>query len=622
MSGVLQRRLSIGAEPSNEGVHFRVWAPSRHSVELIIDQSRIIALAADDAGYFAGLAEFAKPGMRYQFRLDNGDRLFPDPASRFQPEGPHGPSQIVNPCSYRWKDAGWQGVRIEGQVIYEMHIGTFTSEGTWNAARTLLPRLADTGITLLEIMPVAEFPGGFGWGYDGVALFAPTRLYGTPDEFRAFVDDAHGLGLGVVLDVVYNHLGPDGNYLREFSSHYFTDRYDNEWGDAINFDGDNSAAVRDFFISNACYWIDEFHLDGLRLDATQQIFDNSPDHILAVISRETRRAAGRRSIVLIAENEPQCSELVRLADGGRRVDGVWNDDFHHSARVALTGHNEAYYSDYCGSPQEFISSVKWGWLYQGQYYTWQKKDRGTYALDLPAACFVVYVENHDQLANSARGMRLHQLTSAARYKAVATLMLLGPNTPMLFQGQEYGSSAPFLFFSDHNKGLAESVARGRSEFLGQFPSVANSHTEFIMGSPSERATFERCKLDHGEFETNRHWVNFHKDLLKLRKEDPVFRAQQSQRIHGAVLGPEAFLLRFFGGSDGDRLLLVNLGRDLHLRPSPEPLLAPPANGRWELMWSSEDARYDGAGSAPARKEGTWNIPGNCAVVMYERSSSD
>ena len=622
MSGLLQRRLAIGAEPSNSGVHFRVWAPSRHNVELIIDQSRTIALEADGAGYFAGLAEFAKPGMRYQFRLDNGDRLFPDPASRFQPEGPHGPSQIVNPYSYRWKDDAWPGVRIEGQVIYEMHIGTFTSEGTWNAARPLLPRLADTGITLLEIMPVADFPGSFGWGYDGVAMFAPTRLYGTPDEFRAFVDDAHGLGLGVILDVVYNHLGPDGNYLREFSPHYFTDRYDNEWGDAINFDGERSAGVRDFFISNACYWIDEFHLDGLRLDATQQIYDKSPEHVLTVISRETRRAAGRRSIVLIAENEPQRSELVRIVDGGQRVDGVWNDDFHHSARVALTGHSEAYYSDYCGSPQEFISAVKWGWLYQGQYHTWQRKERGTYALDIPAASFVVYVENHDQLANSSRGMRLHQLTSAARYKAITTVMLLGPNTPMLFQGQEFGSSAPFLFFSDHNKGLAASVERGRSEFLEQFPSVAHSHTEFIMGSPGERATFERCKLDQREFETNCHWVRFHKDLLKLRREDPVFRAQQSQRIHGAVLGAEAFLLRFFGGSDGDRLMLVNLGRDLHLRPTPEPLLAPPANGYWEPMWSSEDPRYGGAGSAPTRKDGTWNIPGNCAVVMYERSSRD
>src|SRR5262245_26170458 len=254
--------------------------------------------------------------MQYRFRLDYGNRLFPDPASRFQPEGPHGPSQIVSPYSYRWKDDSWPGVSIEGQVLYEMHIGTFAKEGTWNAARELLPELAAVGITLLEIMPVAEFPGRFGWGYDGVNLFAPTHLYGAPDDFRAFVDRAHALRLGVVLDVVYNHLGPDGNYLKEFSQAYFTNRYENEWGEAINFDGDNSAGFRGFFLSNACYWIEEFHLDGLRLDATQQMFDSSPEHILASITREARHAARKRSIVFVGENEPQRARLARSLEAG------------------------------------------------------------------------------------------------------------------------------------------------------------------------------------------------------------------------------------------------------------------------------------------------------------------
>jgi maltooligosyltrehalose trehalohydrolase len=620
---IVQRRLPIGAEPQEDSVHFRVWAPSRKRVEVVLEGSQNIELEREPSGYFSGASDSARPEMRYQFRLDGDSKLLPDPASRFQPEGPHGPSQIVNSSRFAWTDDRWRGVHIEGQVIYEMHIGTFTQAGTWNAAREHLSELAELGITLLEIMPVADFPGNFGWGYDGVNLFAPTRLYGTPDEFRLFVDRAHALGLGVILDVVYNHLGPDGNYLREFSATYFTDRYENEWGDAINFDGENSGPVREFFLSNARYWIEEFHLDGLRLDATQQMFDSSHEHIVAAINRETRRAAGSRSIVLIAENEKQHARLARRGDeGGFGLDAIWNDDFHHTARVALTGHSEAYYCDYSGSPQEFISAVKWGFLYQGQYYIWQRQRRGTPALDLSPASFVTYIQNHDQLANSANGSRPHELSSPGRYKAITALFLLGPNTPMLFQGQEFGSRTPFLYFSDHNKDLAERVQQGRAEFLSQFPSVARAHTEFLMGEPNDRATFERCKLDIGERSRNPHWLALHADLLKLRRDDPVFHAQRADWIHGAVLSSEAFLLRFFGGSFGDRLMLINLGRDLHLRPAPEPLLAPPAGAQWEVMWSSEDARYGGSGSAPMRKSGTWNIPGHAAVVMYERRIGD
>ena len=413
MSTVLQRRLPVGAEPIDEGVHFRVWAPRRKRVDVVIEGSRAIALERESNGYFSGIVEFARDSMTYQFRLDGGDQLLPDPASRYQPAGPHGPSQIVSSKSYRWHDDRWRGIRIEGQVVYEMHIGTFTSEGTWAAASEVMPELAKTGISLLEIMPVADFPGDFGWGYDGVDLFAPTHLYGTPDDFRSFVDKAHSLGLGVILDVVYNHFGPDGNYLKQFSEHYFTDRYENEWGDAINFDGPDCGPVRDFFISNVRYWIDDFHLDGLRLDATQQIFDQSPEHILAAMTREARRAAGSRSIVLVAENEPQDAKLVRDAEhGGYGLDAIWNDDFHHSVKVALTGQNEAYFSDYAGTAQELISLTKWGFLYQGQYYTWQKTNRGSYALDLKPASLVTYTENHDQLANTAYGSRLNEQTTS------------------------------------------------------------------------------------------------------------------------------------------------------------------------------------------------------------------
>jgi len=359
MPTAVQRRFPIGAEVLAGGVHFRVWAPIREQVEVVLGVTRAVPLEREAGGYFSSLVDFAQPGMRYQFRLDRGQRLFPDPASRFQPEGPHGPSQIVNPSLYRWNDDTWTGLRLEGQVIYETHIGTLTPEGTWTAAHEVLPTLAEDGITLIEIMPVAEFPGEFGWGYDGTAFFAPTHLYGTPDDFRAFVDKAHSLKLGVILDVVYNHFGPDGNYLKQFSPAYFTNRYANEWGEAINFDGLDSEAVREFFISNSGYWIEEFHLDGLRLDATQQIFDHGPRHVISAITQEARRAAGPRSILMIAENEQQNPKLIQgIEEGGYGLDAIWNDDFHHSAQVAVTGRSEAYYSDYCGTPQELISVAK------------------------------------------------------------------------------------------------------------------------------------------------------------------------------------------------------------------------------------------------------------------------
>jgi maltooligosyltrehalose trehalohydrolase len=309
-----------------------------------------------------------------------------------------------------------------------------------------------------------------------------------------------------------------------------------------------------------------------------------------------------------------------VLEDGYGLDGLWNDDFHHTGLVALTGRNEAYYSDYCGSPQELISAAKWGFLYQGQFYTWQRKRRGRPALDLEPASFVNFLENHDQIANTPYGQRPHRMTTAGRYRAVTALLLLGPGTPMLFQGQEYGASTPFLYFADHSKDLAGLVQQGRGAFFSQFPSVAYSHIEFAMGAPHERTTFEKCKLDDAERRANNPIRTLYKDLLRLRREDPVFRAQRSDWLHGAVLGPEAFVLRFFGEQHGDRLIVVNLGLDLRLRPAPEPLLAEPMNGCWEMLWSSEDPAYGGAGRSPMRSSGTWNIPGHCAVVLYEKCS--
>ncbi len=517
---------------------------------------------------------------------------------------------------FGWTDQDWAGVPRTGQVLYEMHIGTFTPQGTWAAAAQQLPELAELGITVIELMPVAEFPGRFGWGYDGVDLFAPTRLYGTPNDFRAFVDQAHQHGLGVILDVVYNHLGPDGNYLKQFAEDYFTDRYQNEWGEALNFDGEHSTPVREFVTTNAAYWVEEFHLDGLRLDATQQMFDASPNHIVAAISRRVREAAPHRRTYLVGENEAQQAKLVRpFEESGYGLDALWNDDFHHCAITALTGRNEAYYSDYRGSPQELISAAKYGYLYQGQWYSWQKKNRGSPAFDLTPEQFINYLQNHDQVANTFNGRRLQHLGSPGCFRALTALLLLGTATPLLFQGQEFGASNPFVYFADHETDLNKLVAAGRQQFLRQFPCLASQESHSYLADPAAEETFQRCKLDFSERQTHAQIYLFHRDLLRLRREDPVLSGRLRAGFDGAVLGPEAFLLRFFGKKESDRLLLINLGLDLPLKPAPEPLLAPPEGHAWTLKWSSESPKYGGCGTPALAVDADWRALGNAAVLL-------
>ena len=616
----VSRRLPIGAEVRSNATHFRVWAPVCRSVEVVIEGAATHPLSAEPDGYFAAEVGGVRAGARYRYRLDGNKSLYPDPASRFQPDGPHGPSEVIDPTTFRWTDADWKGVPLAGQVIYEVHVGTFTREGTWAAAARELPELAAAGITCLEVMPVADFPGRFGWGYDGVNLYAPTRLYGCPDDFRRFVNEAHRHGIGVILDVVYNHLGPDGNYLKPFAPAYFTDKYKTEWGEAINFDGPDSGPVRDFFAGNAAYWINEFHLDGLRLDATQNIYDDTPDpgkHIIGEIGRRVRAAANGRATILVAENEPQDPTLVRPLDrGGFGLDAVWNDDYHHSAMVALSGRNEAYYTDYLGSPQEFVSAIKYGYLYQGQWYSWQENRRGRPGLDVSPVAFVTFTQNHDQVANSGRGLRAHQLTSPARYRAMHALTLLAPGTPMLFQGQEFAASTPFLYFADHQPDLAKLVQAGRAEFLAQFRSLTDPKMRSVFAPPHTAETFERCKLDFADRERHAPAYQLTKDLLRLRREDPVFRLQRYRGLDGAVLGPQAFVLRYFTDDGRDRLLLVNFGRDLWLKTCPEPLLAPPAGTQWDVVLSTEDPAYGGSGAGPVvtNDEG-WRVPGEAASAL-------
>jgi maltooligosyltrehalose trehalohydrolase len=602
----------VGAQLHSAGVAFRVWADAHKSVSVRIN-NQDHQLTPESAGFFSADIAGVREGDRYSYFID-GKGPFPDPASRFQPEGPHGPSQVVDPSLFSWTDHSWPGIHPRDQIIYELHIGTFTSAGTYCAAIDQLPQLVELGVTAVELMPVAEFSGSFGWGYDGVDLFAPTRNYGSPDDLRAFVNAAHAHKLGVLLDVVYNHLGPDGNYLSMFADHYFSRERNTEWGAAINFDGEKCGPVREFFAANAAYWIREFHIDGLRLDATHSIYDTSKVHILADIARSSRRAAESRSIIVIAENEAQHADLIRPeSKGGCGLDAIWNDDFHHSTVVAATGVREAYFTDFLGSAQELLSCLKYGFLYQGQWYTWQKQRRGTPALDIDPPALVAYIQNHDQIANSAYGLRLDKLTSPGSYKALTALLLLAPSTPLLFQGQEFASSAPFLFFADHEPKLAELVRKGRAEFLSQWPSLSTGKVKY--DDPSSRGTFEKCKLDFSERETHSQIYALHRDLLQLRKHEPLF-SRQDRQFDGAVLSAEAFVVRFFSSDfRDDRLLVINLGAQLYFSPSPVPLLAPPLDAKWQVLWSTEDPKYGGVGTPPLDSDLNWIIPAQSAVVL-------
>ncbi|RDJ02993.1 malto-oligosyltrehalose trehalohydrolase [Rhizobium grahamii] len=617
--GSSKRRYPVGAEIVNGVTSFRIWAPNHPTASIVLGSGMEYPMYREEDGYFSLEVDALETGTLYQIRLGDEPECLPDPASRFQPEGPSGPSMLVDSSSYQWQATDWLGVSPNGQVLYEMHIGTFTPEGTYAAAAGKLPLLKDLGITCLELMPLNEFLGEFGWGYDGVLPYAPTRLYGHPDELRSFIDSAHQSGIGVILDVVYNHFGV-GEKFSAFSTDYFTDRYFNEWGSSVNFDGENCQGVREFISKNAAYWIDEYHLDGLRLDATQALFDASTEHVVTLISREARAAGGRRSIYLLAENEPQDTGLLRaIEEEGMGLNAAWNDDFHHSAMVAATGKMEAYYHDHRGHAQEFISAAKYGYLFQGQRYDWQNAPRGTPGFHLHPECFVHFLQNHDQIANSARGLRVNQLTSPARLRALTALLLLGPQTPMLFQGQEFGATTPFYYFADSRGEMIDQVRRGRIEFLKQFPSLKDPDFENNMPLPSDRLTFERSKLKWDEYVANEHLVALHRDLLVLRR-DNIFGGQKGRRaVDGSILDRSALLLRFFADNpEEQRLLLVNLGHDLSIHSRPDPLLAPPRDCQWNVEWSSEDMNYGGSGRRPMDLQHRWGLPADCAVVLAPR----
>ncbi len=607
-----RRRRAIGAElvtiGGTRGVHVRVWAPTHERVTLVVEtvpSPEHHVLIPEGTGHHSLFVPGLAAGTLYRFRLGASDALVADPASRFQPGGPFGPSEVIDP-TFAWTDGAWRGVPPEKHVLYEMHVGTFTPEGTWAAAAEQLQALADIGITTLEIMPINEYAGARNWGYDGVNWFAPARNYGRPDDLRRFIDRAHACGLAVILDVVYNHFGPAGNTMFEWCPDYKRDTA-NEWGDELAFDGPTAAGMRELVVENAAYWIDELHFDGLRLDATQAIRDDSGDHILALLSRHARAAAPERHVFLVAENEPQDRSMI---DHG--IDALWNDDFHHAARVALTGVRDGYLHDYRGTPQELLSAVKHGFLYQGQLYPWQKNPRGTPTRGLARSCFVQFLENHDQVANIGFGERLVEMVDAGLWRAMTALLLLSPQPPMLFQGQEYGSRAPWNFFADHGGELQRSIREGRAKFVAQFARSATPEAQAALHDPCDAATFRECVLDPRERRMDAPLVQLHRDLLRIRREDPAILGA----IDGAVLGPSTFCIRYQQPrAQDDRLLLVNLGVQFSEALVPEPLLAPIADHGWRVVWSSEDPRYGGHGTPPVFTRARLAIPARAAVLL-------
>jgi maltooligosyltrehalose trehalohydrolase len=583
-------RLPLGANVVRGGVEFRVWAPASERVDVIVygpDAEAVHPLAAQADGWFGGVVEGIGAGARYRYRLDEKD-AFPDPASRSQPDGVHGPSEVVDPSAFAWTDDEWRGVPLEELTIYEVHVGTATEAGTFDALIERLDDIAALGVTAVEPLPLAEFPGVRNWGYDGVYLYAPDSAYGGAEGFRRFVDAAHARGLAVILDVVYNHLGPEGNYLHAVTGgRYFTDRHCTPWGDAIDY---ANPSVREFAVENAVHWAREYHVDGLRLDATHAILDDSPVHVLRE-TRERVRAAlpPDRHFVFIAEDERN-DERVVLSEG-HGLDGVWADDLHHQLRRHLAGDHEAYFSDYTGSIDDIVRTLRQGWFYEGQVSENHGTPRGTPANGLPPAAFVHCIQNHDQVGNRAMGDRLTETVPLPAYRAASALLLLSPYTPLLWMGQEWAASTPFQYFTDHPEELGKLVTEGRRREFGKFSAFADLAVREKIPDPQAPETFERSRLRWDERERMPHAgvLALYRELLRLRRAHPALRRRDRESFAVAALGEHALSLRR-AGDDGRALLLVvsfhgALSVDLEERDE--------TAGGWTLLLSTEEARFGG-----------------------------
>ena len=526
-------QFTLGAFPSDKGTTFRVWAPASSKVDVVVDGVGEFPLLKQDNGDFTGTFPEVTTGCQYKYKLDNGD-AFPDPASRFQPEGPFGPSQVVDSSKFQWTDDDWQGISPERIVFYELHVGTFSQEGSYAATTKQLPMLKELGITAIEIMPVAECPGRWNWGYDGVNWFAPTRNYGSPDELRALVNTAHELGMAAILDVVYNHFGPDGNFISQFTPMYFTEKHHTPWGAAVNYDDKESQHVRKFVIENALHWLSEYHFDGLRLDATHEIKDDSPKHILAELNETVRAAIPNRRLYLIAEDDRNEAKLARpISEGGYGLDMIWADGFHHQVRSKLTGEHEGYYIDYSGTMEDLATTIRQGWYFTGQYSKFRDANRGSTTEGMLPRNFVYCLQNHDQIGNRAMGDRLHHAVEKAEYRAGMGLLLTTPATPLLFMGKEWGTEKPFRYFTDHNEELGKLITEGRRKEFEAFSLFADADQQESIPDPQAETSFlglpPRCGTNGPSPAMSEIW-NWTQALLQLRIDEASTVTQRTQRL--------------------------------------------------------------------------------------------
>ena len=597
--------MPYGAQlASGERVRFRVWAPGSDHLSIALEcHSEPLPMKASGDGWFELETDRARVGSRYSFVLPDGFRV-PDPASRFQPDDVHGPSEVIDPAAYHWSDYDWPGRPWHEAVVYELHVGAFTPEGTFAAARRKLDHLATLGVTAIEVMPVADFPGRRNWGYDGVLPYAPDSSYGRPEDFKAFVDAAHARGLMVILDVVYNHFGPEGNYLPKVAPQFFTDRHKTPWGAAVNYDGADARPVREFVIHNALYWIEEFHLDGLRLDAVHAIIDESPKHILKELAERVRGAVTDRAVHLILENEENEASLLGRVDGGRPLwfTAQWNDDMHHVLHTAATSEDKGYYKEYLGDTEKLARALAEGFAFQGQMMTYRGEKRGEPSAHLQPDAFVAFIQNHDQVGNRAFGDRIGAIAEPEAVRAIASIYLLLPQIPMLFMGEEWNASQPFPFFCDFSGDLADAVRKGRREEFAKFPEFQDPATREKIPDPEADETFQSAKLDWGEMNSGSHrdWMTWYRDVLAVRKDSivPALRNVKGNAGRYEILADSAVVVRWTLDVNRELTLAANL--------SGKPVAGFPASsgnviwregninsnhqfGPWTVRWAIEHA---------------------------------
>ena len=561
--------MPFGAETTGGATAFRLWAPGAREIALLLGDDgphRRLSLERRTDGWFERSIDAVGAGTRYRFSID--DRLLvPDPASRCNPDGVHEASVVVDPATYEWSDAAWRGRPWAEAVVYELHVGTYTPRGTFAAAIDTLDRLVDLGVTAVELMPVAAFPGARNWGYDGVLPFAPASAYGAPDDLKRLVDAAHAKGLMMLLDVVYNHFGPEGNYLHAYAPQFFNPRHATPWGAAINFDADASATVRDFFVQNALYWLDEFHFDGLRLDAVHAIVDDSrPDFVTELATRVRATLGTSRAIHIVLENDRNDAKRLRRDGTGRALlaTAQWNDDLHHALHVVATGERDGYYADYAQHPVRALGrALAEGFVYQGQPSEYRGGGpRGAPSTDLPPVAFVAFAQNHDQIGNRALGERLPALAPADRLRALTACLLLSPQIPLLFMGEEFGASTPFLFFCDFGPELAAAVSSGRREEFKRFERFSDPAVRERIPDPNARATFEQSRLDWAELDRDEHraWRDYYRACLAARREHLAPRLGRIRRGGAyAMLGATVLGVQWPFDDGGQWQLIINLG---------------------------------------------------------------